>query len=393
MSAIFTWACLLLLISSATQEKTPDVVVTCLNSQDCVLPCTFQPSRDETVEWFKQNTLLYRFNRNSSKESFELDQLAERASISPQQISDGNATLILRRGVPKDRGTYRCHVKTSGGEHRVKVILRVEAPIRGLFLERSRLSGYEEYKCSVDNVFPAPKVTWATEPPTFENLRPNTRMHIKPNGLYWVESRLRKLQGQPDLIYICKMTSSYSSSEWTTSLRQRDIHGTEGKDLTIRCMAPAYINFHSLYWTFTRENASTLILSYNMKTRNKVSPPSWEHHVELDIYKVSFGDGSLRLMDPKHQEHSGNYTCEFFVGQNKHIEHSQVNIGDASSSRQSEPEEPSNWWILGVVAGVVVIALAALVLFLKLRGRVQKPRNNPEEETELNKVKDGEAAP
>uniref|UniRef100_A0A3Q2FUF5 HERV-H LTR-associating 2b, tandem duplicate 1 n=1 Tax=Cyprinodon variegatus TaxID=28743 RepID=A0A3Q2FUF5_CYPVA len=285
------------------------------------------------------------------------------ASISPQQISDGNATLILRRGVPKDRGTYRCHVKTSGGDAPLFVFA---APIRGLFLERSRLSGYEEYKCSVDNVFPAPKVTWATEPPTFENLRPNTRMHIKPNGLYWVESRLRKLQGQPDLIYICKMTSSYSSSEWTTSLRQRGKPRTQqepkiagpGKDLTIRCMAPAYINFHSLYWTFTRENASTLILSYNMKTRNKVSPPSWEHHVELDIYKVSFGDGSLRLMDPKHQEHSGNYTCEFFVGQNKHIEHT-------SSSRQSEPEEPSNWWILGVVAGVVVIALAALVLFLK----------------------------
>ncbi|MED6263794.1 hypothetical protein CHARACLAT_008295, partial [Characodon lateralis] len=221
MSVIFTWACFLLWISSATAENTPDVVVTCFNSEDCALPCTFQPGRNETVEWFRQDALLYRFDRNSSKESFNPDQLAERASISPQQISDGNATLILRRSDPKDRGTYRCHVQTSGGRHKAKVILKVEAPIRRLFLEQSRLSGYEEIKCSVQDVFPPPRVTWATEPPTFEDLRPVTRMHAKPNGLYTVDSRLRKLKSQPDLIYICKMTSSYGASTWTTSLRER----------------------------------------------------------------------------------------------------------------------------------------------------------------------------
>ncbi|MEQ2208844.1 hypothetical protein XENOCAPTIV_017050, partial [Xenoophorus captivus] len=126
MSVIFTWACFLLWISSSTAENTPDVVVTCFNSEDCVLPCTFQPGRNETVEWFRQDALLYRFDRNSSKESFNPDQLAERASISPQQISDGNATLILRRSDPKDRGTYRCHVQTSEGRHKAKVILKVE---------------------------------------------------------------------------------------------------------------------------------------------------------------------------------------------------------------------------------------------------------------------------
>ncbi|MEQ2261713.1 hypothetical protein XENORESO_014609, partial [Xenotaenia resolanae] len=60
--------------------------------------------------------------------------------------------------------------------------------------------------------------------------------------------------------------------------------------------------------------------------------------------------------------------------------------------QRSVSEKPSYWWILGVVAAVLVVALAGLLAFVKLRGRVKKPRNQPEEETELNRVKDGEPA-
>lgn len=95
------------------------------------------------------------------------------------------------------------------------------APIQGLSLELSRLSGYEEMKCTVRNVFPAPRVTWETEPRTFEELRPMTRMLSDRQGLYTVDSRLKRLNGHPDLLYICRVTSSYGGSVWTTSLRVR----------------------------------------------------------------------------------------------------------------------------------------------------------------------------
>ena len=95
------------------------------------------------------------------------------------------------------------------------------APIRGLSVELSRLSGYEEMKCTVSNVFPAPRVTWATEPPTFEDLRPVTRMLANKQGLYTADSRLKRLNGRPNLIYICKVTSSYGGPTWTASLRER----------------------------------------------------------------------------------------------------------------------------------------------------------------------------
>lgn len=96
-----------------------------------------------------------------------------------------------------------------------------KAPIRGLSLELSRLSGYEEMKCTVRNVFPAPRVTWATEPPTFEDLRPVTRILADRQGLYTVDSRLKRLNGQPDLIYVCRVSASYGGPSWTSSLRER----------------------------------------------------------------------------------------------------------------------------------------------------------------------------
>lgn len=101
------------------------------------------------------------------------------------------------------------------------------APIQGLSLELSRLSGYEEMKCTVRNVYPAPRVTWETEPRTFEELRPITRKLSNQQGLYRVDSRLRRLDGHPELLYICRVSTSYGGPAWATSLRVR---GTEGTD-------------------------------------------------------------------------------------------------------------------------------------------------------------------
>ncbi|XP_054915462.1 V-set domain-containing T-cell activation inhibitor 1-like isoform X2 [Poeciliopsis prolifica] len=402
MSALFTWACLLQLLQllqllllllwtgSAAQDKTPDVAVICSNSEDCVLPCYFQPGQNEMVQWFRQGALVYRFDRNGSEEAFTLPEVADRVFVSAQQISNGNATLTLRRSAPQDRGLYSCQVQTSGGQHTAKVIVKVEAPIRGLFLEHSRLSGYEEIKCSVPDVFPAPRVTWATEPPTFEDLRPVTRKHVKENGLFSVDSRLTKLKGQPDLIYICKMSTSYSRSTWTASLREKEITGTEGRDLTIRCLAPTYLKNPSLYWTFSRGDNSTLILSYDSQSDRKVSAPSWDGHLDLDVYKAKFGDGSLRLMEPRHPEHSGSYACEFSEKFSRHVERIRVTISGPHGQRAAV-EKPSYWWILGVVAAGLVLVLVGLLAFLKLRGRDKKPRAHSDEETELNRVKDGES--
>ncbi|KAK5897941.1 hypothetical protein CgunFtcFv8_015400 [Champsocephalus gunnari] len=398
MSATHTWACFLLCLSFASPDKTPDIIVTCSVSGECVLPCSFPPGSEETIEWFKQEVVVYKFEReekddndSSEEEHFKHEQLHEqfagRATIFPQLVARGNATLIIRRSGLKDRGTYRCHVHTSKSEHNAKVIVKVEAPIRGLSLELSRLSGYEEMKCSVRDVYPPPRVSWATEPPTFEDLRPVTRMRADKQGLYTVDSRLKRLNGQPNLIYICKATTSYGGPSWTASLREREIRGTEGRDLTIPCHAPPSLNKPFLRWSFTNGEDTSLILTYDSQSGNSVSLQPWDSHVELDGYAVPFGDGSLRLMDPKHLQHMGSYTCVFSMPYITHTERTEVTIDNYDVDR-STAEKPSYWWIVGLVVALLVVALAGMLACLKVKGVLSKNRKDPEVVTELHLVKD-----
>ncbi|XP_077410280.1 CD276 antigen-like [Vanacampus margaritifer] len=387
MSAfICIWACFLLRISTAAQDKTPDETVTCVVSEECHLPCMFLPAPNQSVRWFRQDVLMLSFGETRGETHVE--PLAGRAGMSPPMVAGGNATLVLREAGLKDRGMYRCHVRTSQGEHSAKVVLKVEAPIHDLSLELSRLSGYEEMKCIVRDVFPPPRVTWATEPPTFEDLRPITRMLADKRGLYTADSRLKVLKGQPDLIYICKVSTSYGGPTWTTSLRERAITGSEGRDLTIPCFAPPYLNSPTLHWSFSNGEDPAHILTYDSRSGHSVSAPAWDHHVELDGFRVPFGDGSLRLMDPEHARHEGTYSCEFSMPYNTHTERSDVAINSPNANRSSSPQT-SYWWIVGLVVAVTVLALAAMLVYLKLRGNAAKSSSSdPEEETELNSAKD-----
>uniref|UniRef100_A0A665UVF4 Ig-like domain-containing protein n=1 Tax=Echeneis naucrates TaxID=173247 RepID=A0A665UVF4_ECHNA len=279
------------------------------------------------------------------------------ASVFPHLVSRGNATLILRNGGLKDRGTYRCHVLLC------VCTCVFSAPIRGLSLELSRLSGYEEMRCTVRNVFPAPRVSWVTEPPTFEELRPLTRILPDKQGLYLVDSRLRLLSGQPNLIYICKVTTPYGKPAWMASLREREKRGSQGRDMTIPCSAPSYLNNPSLEWSFSNGEDPSHILTYNSLSGHAISTLLWEHHAELDAFRVPFGDGSLRLMDPKYPDHTGTYTCTFSTPHITHIERTDVIIDDPKS------EEPSHWWIVGLVVCGLVVALVGMLAYLKMKGK------------------------
>lgn len=68
------------------------------------------------------------------------------------------------------------------------------------------------------------------------------------------------------------------------------------------------------------------ILTYNSQTGDAVYTPPWDKHVELDGFRVPFGDGSLRLMDPVHSKHTGSYTCMFFAQHNMYTERTDITI-------------------------------------------------------------------
>lgn len=90
-------------------------------------------------------------------------------------------------------------------------------------LEITRLSGYEEVKCSTYDVYPAPHVFWSTDPPTpTGQLKYTTRKMADKEGLYVMESKLKRLGQRSDLTYICTVNLS-SSAWWTASLSEKGL--------------------------------------------------------------------------------------------------------------------------------------------------------------------------
>lgn len=399
MFSLHVWTVLvglLLRVDLSTQNKTQELHVTCEVSRSCVLPCNFPPSSLMKLLWYRQDApILTLTPPDQLTPPSQDDPLSGRASLPAlTAVAKGNASLIISHSGTRDRGRYRCSVQTEAGLHSSSVIVKVHAPIRSVSVELSRLSGYEEVKCSVRNVFPSPRVTWSTEPATFHDLRPVTRKLLEPSGLYTVDSRLRTLEGQTDLIYICTATSPYGGAPRTSSFRHRDLRGYEGKDLTLPCFAPSFLNSETLSWTFANSEDPKHILTYSVQSGAAITPSGqldasmkeWARHVELDGYRVQFGDGSLRLMDPNEERHTGRYLCVFSTETSQHTERLEVTI--SGTGKRSAPEQASYWWVVGLVVALLVLALVAMLVYLKIRGGVTKSKSDPEEATELHPVKD-----
>lgn len=107
-----------------------------------------------------------------------------------------------------------------------------------------------------------------------------------------------------------------------------EIRGSQGRDLTLPCYAPSYLNNPLLHWSFSSGEDPSHILTYDSQSGHSTSSAPWDSHVELDGFRVPFGDGSLRLMDPRHSEHTGSYTCVFSMPYNTHTERNDVTIED-----------------------------------------------------------------
>lgn len=101
---------------------------------------------------------------------------------------------------------------------------------------------------------------------------------------------------------------------------------SEGRDVTLPCFTPASLNKPLLHWSFSGGEEPFRILTYDTQSGRSVVPPPWDAHLELDAYRVPFGDGSLRLMDPRGAEHSGSYSCVFAAQRYTHTERTDLTV-------------------------------------------------------------------
>ncbi|XP_048031375.1 uncharacterized protein hhla2b.1 [Megalobrama amblycephala] len=383
MAAAHSWTLSLILvwIIADTTGKTPDVQVTCMFSEDCVLPCVFEAVGDEIVYWFRQNVLIHSYKQGSGLLDQPDQHYNGRMSLFTEVISSGNASLHIQKSDPQDRGKYRCLVTSSRETNEHFIIVKVEAPISSVSLETTRLSGFEEVMCSTRDVYPAPRVTLFTEPAVLPDaLKTFTRKTSDKQGRYSVESKIRKLE---DLTYICLVQSFYKSQTWKTSLQEKEIFSVESQDFNIPCKAPWKLQNFTLTWSFTKGHKSSTIYTYDSLTQ--LSSSVWKEKVHLVTPRGQGGDGSLQLRNPLRLEHTGTYTCILSALQTKYEVRTRVNIIPMTAKRLSESS--TQWWIPAVITVLAVITVAAIIGTIKCKVGCSKSNQTHVEAAEMQPIR------
>ncbi|KAG1943973.1 uncharacterized protein hhla2b.1 [Pimephales promelas] len=389
MAAAHSWTCLLLLwIIADTSAKTPDVQVTCMFSEDCVLPCVFEAVGDEIIYWFRQNVMIHSYKQGSGLLEQPADQhYNNRTSLFTEVISSGNASVHIQKSGPRDRGKYRCLVTSSRKTSEQFIIVKVEAPIHSVSLETTRLSGFEEVICSTRDVYPAPRVTLYTEPAVQPDaLQTFARKTADKQGRYSVESKIRKLE---DLTYICLVQSFYRSETWRTSLQEKEISSIEGQDLKISCTAPWNLQNFTLTWSFTKGHESSTIYTYDSLTQ--LSSSVWKERVRLVTPRAQGGDGSLQLLIPLRLEDAGLYTCILSALRTKHEVRIRVNIIESTVSARRQPESSIRWWIPATVITSLAVSAVAAIVTIKCKVGCSKSSQTNVEAAEMQPIRETDA--
>ncbi|KAK7926097.1 hypothetical protein WMY93_008407 [Mugilogobius chulae] len=318
----------------------PDVNVTCLVHEDCLLPCPFRPTSSVVIHWYKQQIPVHSFYYNKDQFGLQNKHFSGRTSLFNSQIPQGNASLLLKRVKVQDRAA---HIQT-------------------VLLETTD----ETVTCSSSNIYPVPQLFWMTDPPLAQEALDNATIKITDHkGLFTVESTLRIVGNLSDFTYFCSVTSADKMQLWTASQKmQENIIQEEGHSLSIPCIAPHHIQNYSLVWTFTSFYEPVVILRYDTRTRQTFN--LWEGQSELDQDLLLIGDGSLLINKPDTDEHSGIYTCVFSSDQGRHTVKTHVNITVPSISIDVQSVQRSRWSTVASVIFVLIVIIVALPQFVQL---------------------------
>ncbi|XP_037828996.1 CD276 antigen isoform X2 [Kryptolebias marmoratus] len=336
-----------------------DPEVTCVFNSSCLLPCQFQVGSDPLIHWILMrgtaNIYVHSYYENQDQLGNQDQLFKGRTSMFKDQISRGNASLLLRGVKVQDEGRYKCYTSTTGGNKESFISLKTETPVSEVSIsqEGNRIT------CSSEGIYPEPELTWSTSPPSNMELQDRPRVQQTEEQLYSISSSLMVSDRDPDLSYSCTVrTQRNQRNQRTATLNNpASVDGSE-TEATIPCSS-SDVPVSNFTWRF---NHSQIILTKTEgETSSRVSE-EWRKHVE----EVS-ESGSLTLKDLS-STHEGVYTCEARNKEETIISNIFLRISEGSSVWKV---------VLGVIGVIGVIAAAVFVIKKKqLLCFKQKPNSS-----------------
>ncbi|XP_043961089.1 programmed cell death 1 ligand 1-like [Gambusia affinis] len=176
--------------------------VSCVFSQVCFLPCSFQPADQPAVHWTRlaaAESVVHSYYDGRDQVQHQNQNFRGRTSLFVDRVSSGNASLLLTGVKVQDQGRYLCNCSTSAGTRLAVIRVSVDAPVKTVNLRQAE----NRVVCSSDEIYPEPNLTWSTEPPSEFVLQSSTLVQRTEQQLFNISSSLKVPHNDTDLTYVC----------------------------------------------------------------------------------------------------------------------------------------------------------------------------------------------
>ncbi|XP_068998294.1 uncharacterized protein [Embiotoca jacksoni] len=107
-----------------------DTEVSCGFMESCILRCSFTRGDVIAIYWYhieKENIHVHSYYNKLDELGHQDQRFRGRTSLFKDQISAGNASLLLTRVEDQDKGRYRCYIGTSSGDQDSFIQLNVKS--------------------------------------------------------------------------------------------------------------------------------------------------------------------------------------------------------------------------------------------------------------------------
>ncbi|TKS87501.1 HERV-H LTR-associating protein 2 [Collichthys lucidus] len=359
-------------------DENPELTISCLSSEECVLPCQFaSDGKGARVMWYKKKAVVSctRYGNTSFVvgHNSPADKYKGRTDLYADQVLEGNASLVMRNVTPNDQGKYFCITMTAPRTDESGVITLV---VKALVQEVDIESNGDSVTCRAGGIYPEPTLTWSTDPPTdVQLLRNQTKSQKNKFGFYDIQSSLRLTEcDAANRTIICSVTSD--TSEKRAFLKhEASILASPGSNAKVPCsLPPSTLQSFNLTWRFRPSDPILSISFIGQKSSVKVWD-QWKPHVFND----PSAKRSLHLHNLK-PEHQGTYTCEVRTPEETYITWTEVTVG----------QDSEHIYIYVIIALCYFLCMSyGMVVFLscKIRG-LKKARRQEETSNQVTEVLD-----
>ncbi|KAM4533875.1 CD276 antigen homolog isoform 2-T2 [Odontesthes bonariensis] len=323
-----------------------DTEVLCVLMESCILPCSFQSSGDDVIHWIKiaGELRVHSFYNRQNQFAHQNQHFRGRTSLFQDQISRGNASLLLTGVEVQDQGRYKCFISTIRGNKDSFINLKVDASVSKVSIDQvgNRIT------CSSNWIYPEPELTWSTSPPSNMSLQNTTTVQQTEQQLYNISSSLILSDSDTDLIYSCTVRTRTSSRRATW--RQISVISASSSESTIPCSASnTSLTSFSLLWRFN--HTQTIVDQTRTNVTFAVSE-EWRQHV-----KAVSESGSLTLQDLSSKQ-EGVYTCELSNSEETHLTDILLRI-----------EKGGNTTVKAIVTAVLISLLLSVLMAVLVHNR------------------------